>query len=87
MKISLKQSTIIGDKLKIDWTKISKREWNYGMNVELEHKDITNGNIAMTAKIALAHIKELPDYYARLKKLEKKGDKFWKKKDKTVILS
>lgn len=44
-----------------------------GMNVELEHIDITNGDPILTAKIALAHLKELPDYYTHLEKIEKKG--------------
>lgn len=43
-----------------------------GMNVELEHVDITNGDPILTAKIALAHLKEIPDYYTRLAKMEKK---------------
>lgn len=71
MKITLKQSNRIGSILGVDWKKISKKEWNYGMNVELEHIDITKGKLLMTGKIAFAHYKELPDYYARLKKMEK----------------
>ena len=85
MKITLAQSTLIGDKLGIDWTKISKREWNNGMNIELEHKNITKGNLTLTAKIALAHVTEIPDYYARLRKLEKIGDKYWKGKNKNIF--
>jgi hypothetical protein len=34
----------------------------------------------MTGKIAWAHLKEFPDYYTRLKKLEKKAVEYWKKK-------
>jgi hypothetical protein len=41
-----------------------------GMKVELEHKDITEGDPVLTAKIVLAHLKEKPDYYTRLKKVE-----------------
>lgn len=54
------------------------KEFTMGLNVELEHgtklgKDtnITNDDPIMTAKIALAHLKELPDYYTRLKEIEK----------------
>ena len=39
-----------------------------GMNVELEHCDITHGDLYLTARIALAHLKEDPDYYVKLKK-------------------
>lgn len=43
-------------------------EFLLGMNVELEHQDITKGNIVKTAKIAAAHLKEKPNYYTLLKK-------------------
>jgi hypothetical protein len=38
-----------------------------GINVELEHCDVTGGDLVMTAKIALAHLREDPDYYKKLK--------------------
>ncbi len=40
------------------------------MNVELEHRDITRGNLLLTAKIVVAHLKEVPDYYTQLKTIE-----------------
>ena len=48
-----------------------------GMNVELEHgahdpqTNVTNDDPLITGKIALAHLKEIPDYYDRLGKMEK----------------
>ena len=39
-----------------------------GIKVELEH----TGDIAMAREIALDHLNEFPDYYSRLKKVEKK---------------
>lgn len=39
-----------------------------GMNVELEHCDWTDGDSILSARIALAHLREDPDYYAKLKK-------------------
>ena len=45
-------------------------QFKIGMKVELEHKDVTHGNELETAKITLAHLKEKPDYYTRLKKVE-----------------
>jgi hypothetical protein len=39
----------------------------------MEHKDVTNGNVVKTAKIAAAHLTEKPNYYTLLKKyVEKK---------------
>lgn len=44
-----------------------------GLNIEMEHSDITHGDPVMTAKIALAHLKEMPDYYSRLERMEGTG--------------
>ncbi len=43
-------------------------EFHIGMNVEMEHQDVTNGNVVKTAKIAAAHLTEKPNYYTLLKK-------------------
>jgi hypothetical protein len=47
-----------------------------GMQVELEHgrreplTNVTDDDPMLTAKIALAHLRELPDYYTRLAAME-----------------
>jgi DNA-directed RNA polymerase alpha subunit len=47
-----------------------------GMDVELEHgardplTNVTNDELITTAKIALAHLNEFPDYYERLEEME-----------------
>lgn len=47
-----------------------------GLNTELEHgtkkadTNVTDDNQITTAKIALAHLNEIPDYYTRLLKME-----------------
>lgn len=56
-----------------------------GLKVELEHgsvgnhkgphTNITQNDTAKTAKIALAHIKEIPHYYTALNKMEKNEKK------------
>ena len=43
-----------------------------GMNVELEHQDVTDGSLVKTAMIAAAHLREVPDYYTKLKQLVEK---------------
>jgi hypothetical protein len=51
-------------------------ELRRGMDVELEHgrrdpqTDVTDDDPLVTAKIAWAHLKELPDYYDRLQRME-----------------
>jgi len=41
-----------------------------GIAVEREHDDVTHGDPELVKKIALAHLRERPDYYALLAKLE-----------------
>ncbi len=59
-----------------------------GLHVELEHgardsqTNVTDDDIIMTGKIALAHLKEIPDYYTRLHKMEKVGEAYWERKAK-----
>lgn len=54
-----------------------------GMNVELEHGtrfpdlDVTGDDPVITAKIALAHLREFPDYYERLESMEREADAAW----------
>ncbi len=43
-------------------------EFYTGMNVELEHQDVTDGSLVKTAMIAAAHLRENPKYYSLLKK-------------------
>lgn len=50
------------------------RQFKMGMEVEKEHKDVTHGDEVETAKIVLAHLREKPDYYTRLQKVENKID-------------
>ena len=73
----------VGKKLGIKWDKFDVDPFRRGMNVELEHgKRDPDTNVSMddpliTGKIALAHLKEFPDYYERLEKMEKEADEFW----------
>ena len=54
-------------------------EFRMGLAVELEHgsadpeTNVTNDDEVMTAKITWAHLKEIPDYYTRLLKMEKEA--------------
>lgn len=76
----------IGDALSIDWTQVRLDEFRAGLAVELEHgsrdpqTNVTNDDDLLTGKIALAHLKEFPDYYTRLGRLEQEADAFWAKK-------
>lgn len=43
-------------------------ELREGMEIEREHRDVTQGAVGTTAKIAAAHLCERLDYYKRIKK-------------------
>lgn len=67
----LKYAKNLGERLGVDWDEISLKEFAMGLAVEREHDDVTNGNMTKVAKIAVAHIKEVSDYYSKLKSVEK----------------
>ena len=75
----------IGNTLKINWKEVSLDQFTMGLNVELEHgsKDketnVTDNDGKLTGEIAWAHLKEFPDYYTRLAKMEKEADAHFKK--------
>jgi len=60
------------EKVTKDSDKYSFAQFKAGFAVEKEHKDVTKGDPLKTAKIVMAHLKEVPDYYTKLKKVEKK---------------
>jgi Protein of unknown function (DUF5661) len=38
---------------------------------------VTHDDPILTGKIALAHMKEFPDYYERLKRMEREAERDW----------
>lgn len=71
IQFALAQAKKVGDRLLVDWDAVDLEQFRMGLGVEMEHRDITGGNLIETAKIVLAHLKELPDYYTRLGRMEK----------------
>ena len=75
----------IGKDLHINWNQIDLSEFTRGLNVELEHgskdpqTDVTGNDGKLTGEIAWAHLKEFPDYYTRLDKMEKVAKAHFKK--------
>lgn len=55
--------------LGVSFDKFTPEDFLEGINVELEHgmvnpkTNVTNDNLIVTAKIALAHLNEFPNYY------------------------
>jgi hypothetical protein len=75
----------IGDSLGLDWDQVDLEQFRMGLLVELEHgtrdpdTNVTDDDLSLTGKIALAHLKEFPDYYTRLAEMEAEADAFWAK--------
>jgi hypothetical protein len=61
-------------------------QFRMGMKVELEHglhdllTNVSDDNPQVTAKIALAHLNEFPDYYTRLKRMEEEAQRDWEQR-------
>jgi hypothetical protein len=78
----------IGDHIGVDWTQFGLEEFRRGMDVEYKHglsdpqTDVTHDDPILTGKIALAHIKEFPDYYERLEKMETDAEREWAERRK-----
>lgn len=83
MKITKTQAERAGKKLDVNFDVVDIDTLKKGMNVELEHgrrhgiTNVTNDNLLISAKIALAHLEEFPDYYKALEKMEIKLKKKW----------
>jgi Protein of unknown function (DUF5661) len=68
----------IGEEIGIEWASspFDVEQFRMGMDVELEHglhdllTNVTGDEPIVTGKIALAHLKEFPDYYTRLARME-----------------
>ena len=92
MRIGKRLVKKMASELDVDLDIISVDDLIEGMKVELEHgyisprTNVTNNDLLLTLKIALAHFEESgPDYYKELKKLEKKLNRKWK--NKTIFLN
>lgn len=66
---NLEDAVYIANKLGITFDRFSAYDFFSGINIELEHgtinplTNVTNDDLEMTAKIALAHLNEYPNYY------------------------
>lgn len=60
----------LGEKIGINFDTVSFKEFKMGLQIECEHYDVTEYDPEKTARIVLAHLRELPDYYTKLKGME-----------------
>lgn len=82
-RVTVEEAKQIGVAMGLDWTKVDLSQFRRGLEVELEHgardpeTNVTNDDLTLTGKIALAHLREFRDYYTRLDKLEAEAEAFW----------
>ena len=79
-RTSLEEAKRVGDEIGVDWGRFDLEQFRAGMDVEYEHgrhdpqTDVTGDDPVVTGKIALAHMKEFPDYYVRLERMEREAE-------------
>jgi hypothetical protein len=82
-KTTSEEARRIGDEIGVDWSRFDIEQFRAGLVVEFEHgshdpqTDVTGDDPILTGKIALAHMKEFPDYYARLERMEEQAKQDW----------
>ena len=77
------EARAIGQRIGVDWSAgdVDLEQFRMGLAVELEHgtqdpaTDVTHDDETITGKIALAHLKEIGDYYTRLAAMEREGER------------
>jgi Protein of unknown function (DUF5661) len=88
-KVTPQEARRIGDEIGVDWNRFDVEQFRAGLEVEFEHgshdpqTDVTGDDPTLTGKIALAHMKEFPDYYERLERMEEQAKRDWTAKRPT----
>ena len=78
-----KEARVIGQRIGVDWSAgdVNLEQFRMGLAIELEHgaqdpaTNVTNDDETITGKIALAHLREIPDYYTRLAAMEREAER------------
>ncbi len=85
-RTSMEEARRVGDEIGVDWERFDLEQFRTGMDVEFEHgshdpqTNVTEDDPIVTGKIALAHMKEFPDYYERLERMEAEAKRDWAEK-------
>ena len=78
--VTIEEARILQEEVGEEALQISTESFQNGLQIELEHgleyssSNVTNNHPILTAKIVLAHLKEMLDYYERLDLAEGEGD-------------
>jgi len=88
-RTTIEEARRVGDEIGVDWNRFDVEQFRAGMDVEYEHgshdiqTDVTGDDPIVTGKIALAHMKEFPDYYERLARMEQEAEREWQQRGDT----
>jgi len=82
MVFASEEASMVATALGIDFDEVpfDLEQFRRGMEVELEHglrdpiTNVTNDDPIVTGKIAWAHLREFPDYYDRLDRMEAEAE-------------
>jgi len=82
-EFSEEEARAIGQRIGVDWSAgdVDIEQFRMGLAIELElgshdlATNVTNDDETMTGKIALAHLREIPDYYTRLAAMEREAER------------
>jgi len=78
-EFTTEEARAIGEKIGVDFNLYDLEQFRMGLAIEFEHgshdpeTDVTGDDELVTGKITWAHLKEIPDYYTRLEKMEKEA--------------
>jgi hypothetical protein len=79
-QFSIEEAKQIGESIGVDFKEFDVEQFRMGLAVELEHgsmwgdeTNVTGDDTTITGKIVWAHLKEIPDYYTRLQKMEEEA--------------
>ena len=84
-RFTIEEAQSIGEQIGVDWSSspFDAEQFRAGMDVELEHgtrmgeTNVTGDDPLTTGRIAWAHLREFPDYYTRLEKMEAEAEAYW----------
>jgi uncharacterized protein DUF5661 len=86
-RTTIEEARRVGDAIGVDWSRFDLEQFRAGMDVEFEHgghdpqTDVTGDDPILTGQIALPHMKEFPDYYERLERMEREAERYWAGKE------
>lgn len=84
-KLTLYEAYQIGRRLGVNFEVVPIDVLRHGIHVEMEHRDVIGNSALKAGKIALAHLREFPDYYEALDKMESMLKERWRGRRKPRI--